>query len=98
MAIEMLPEKSESDTMETKRASRELEEKDSKNGDLEKKDVERNLDGVEEFDANVASAPNSVYDVYWTEPANEDPENPMNWTPRKKWEIVGVLSFLSFLT
>lgn len=36
--------------------------------------------------------------VGWEEPADQDPENPMNWSTGRKWGIIGVLSFLTFLT
>ncbi|KAI0110817.1 MFS general substrate transporter [Nemania sp. FL0031] len=35
--------------------------------------------------------------VGWEQPDDEDPENPLNWTRRQKWSIIGVLTFLSFL-
>lgn len=40
----------------------------------------------------------SQYDVFWQEPASEDPENPMNWSFRRKWSIIGMVSFITFLT
>ena len=38
------------------------------------------------------------FSVWWQEPADKDPENPLNWPPGRKWSIVGSLSFLTFLT
>lgn len=35
--------------------------------------------------------------VYWEHPENEDPENPLNWTDKRKWSMIGILSFLSLL-
>ncbi|KAI1491814.1 major facilitator superfamily domain-containing protein [Biscogniauxia mediterranea] len=40
----------------------------------------------------------SKFVVDWEEPADRDPENPMNWSSQRKWTIIGVLSFISFLT
>ncbi|KAJ5773863.1 hypothetical protein N7457_008759 [Penicillium paradoxum] len=40
----------------------------------------------------------SEYDVFWEKPANEDPENPMNWSGGRKWTIIGMVSFVTFLT
>lgn len=44
-------------------------------------------DGAEEKDPNV---------VTWDGP--DDPMNPKNWTMRKKWINIGVLSFSTFVT
>lgn len=41
---------------------------------------------------------NDSFVVWWQEPANEDPENPMNWSGRHKWSIISMLSFITFLT
>ncbi|KAF4120758.1 Sugar (and other) transporter [Geosmithia morbida] len=35
--------------------------------------------------------------VWWNEPEDKDPENPMNWPESRKWAIIGNLSFLTFL-
>lgn len=40
----------------------------------------------------------SEYSVWWKDPDGKDPENPMNWSARRKWSIIGVLSLLTFLT
>lgn len=37
-------------------------------------------------------------DVFWDEPADQDPANPMNWSLRRRWTIVGAVSFITFLT
>jgi hypothetical protein len=37
-------------------------------------------------------------EVYWNEPVDEDPANPMNWPSRKKWANIAVLSSITFLT
>lgn len=36
--------------------------------------------------------------VWWDEPADQDPANPMNWTTWQKWIIISILSFITFLT
>ena len=38
------------------------------------------------------------FSVWWNEPADQDPENPMNWPSRRKWTTIGVLSGITFLT
>jgi hypothetical protein len=40
----------------------------------------------------------SEYDVFWEEPDSEDPANPMNWSSARKWSIIGMVSFITFLT
>lgn len=35
--------------------------------------------------------------VYWEQPESEDPENPLNWSSKRKWAMIGILSFLSLL-
>ncbi|KAJ5960899.1 uncharacterized protein N7479_008049 [Penicillium vulpinum] len=44
------------------------------------------------------TAHTSEYDVFWAEPENEDPEKPMNWSSTRKWTIIGMVSFITFLT
>ncbi|KAI0157579.1 major facilitator superfamily domain-containing protein [Xylariaceae sp. FL1272] len=36
--------------------------------------------------------------VNWEEPASQDPANPLNWSPARKWGTIGILSFIVFLT
>ncbi len=38
------------------------------------------------------------YKVYWDEPVDHDPTNPMNWTTARKTSIIATVSFVSFLT
>lgn len=38
------------------------------------------------------------FEVYWEEPADQDPENPMNWSFARKTTIIALVSFVSFLT
>ncbi|KAF9890222.1 hypothetical protein FE257_006134 [Aspergillus nanangensis] len=45
-----------------------------------------------------ASPERSEFDVFWTEPAAEDPENPMSWSSKRKWTIMSMVSFVTFLT
>lgn len=73
--------------VESEATSRDLEKGDV--GDSSKMQLAA-TDGIELTD--------SIYSVYWSEPIDQDPENPMNWTTKRKWSIIGVLSFLSFLT
>lgn len=40
---------------------------------------------------------NDEFSVTWDEPADKDPENPMNWSSAKKWMIIATLSFQSFI-
>ncbi|KAH8595870.1 major facilitator superfamily domain-containing protein [Bisporella sp. PMI_857] len=35
--------------------------------------------------------------VWWDEPEDQDPANPMNWTSTKKWTNISVISVISFL-
>ena len=36
--------------------------------------------------------------VWWDEPADQDPTNPMNWPDSRKWVTIAVLSSITFLT
>lgn len=38
------------------------------------------------------------FTVFWDEPIDQDPENPMNWSTKRKATIIGTISFLTFLT
>lgn len=42
--------------------------------------------------------PASHFDVWWSEPENEDPANPRNWPNSRKWTIIASLSLVTFLT
>lgn len=42
-------------------------------------------------------APGSEFVVWWNEPADQDPENPMNWSSKKKWFNIITISVISFL-
>ncbi|RSM06740.1 hypothetical protein BHE90_005238 [Fusarium euwallaceae] len=41
---------------------------------------------------------NNNFTVGWEEPADQDPENPLNWSTGRKWSIIGILSFITFVT
>jgi len=36
--------------------------------------------------------------VWWDEPTDQDPLNAMNWSERKKWSNIAVLSAMTFVT
>ncbi|KAL1980636.1 hypothetical protein VTN96DRAFT_3887 [Rasamsonia emersonii] len=40
----------------------------------------------------------SEFEVWWDEPADQDPANPMNWSNVRKWTIIATVSFITFLT
>jgi hypothetical protein len=46
---------------------------------------------------NAHREPGSEFVVWWEEPANQDPENPLNWSSRKKWLNIMTISVISFL-
>lgn len=68
---------------------------DSEAHDPEAQSVKKPKETVDE---EQKTRPGSEYDVFWKEPVNEDPENPMNWSGRRKWTIIGMVSFITFLT
>lgn len=37
-------------------------------------------------------------EVFWDEPADQDPTNPLNWGTTRKWLIIAMVSFTTFLT
>lgn len=41
--------------------------------------------------------PGSEFVVWWDEPHDQDPENPMNWSSTRKWFNICVISIISFL-
>jgi hypothetical protein len=57
------------------------------NPDAQTRDEEVDVRNGEEEDANI---------VFWDGP--NDPENPMNWSPMKRWGTVAIVSALTFLT
>jgi len=46
---------------------------------------------------NAHREPGSEFVVWWNEPADQDPGNPMNWSSRKKWLNIMTISVISFL-
>jgi hypothetical protein len=38
------------------------------------------------------------FDVWWSVPEDEDPDNPRNWSNSQKWTIIASLSLVTFLT
>lgn len=50
---------------------------------------------VVEDEASESKDPNVVW---WDEPADADPANPMNWSSQKKWGNIAVLSTITFVT
>lgn len=47
---------------------------------------------------NEENAPAADLEVFWNEPIDQDPENPMNWKNGRKWMIISIVSFITFLT
>lgn len=45
-----------------------------------------------------ADVKDDPFSVWWNEPENEDPENPMTWSSGRKWSTIGVVSLLTFVT
>ena len=52
--------------------------------------VKREEDGTIDHDPDLI--------VWWDEPADQDPANPMNWPSSRKWGTIAVLSSITFLT
>jgi hypothetical protein len=85
---------------------------ESENPTVKKVDLESGNNTDTQFATNekVPSDTNNLHDgtsieaepvsleVYWNEPVDEDPANPMNWPSRKKWASIAVLSSITFLT
>jgi hypothetical protein len=57
-----------------------------------------NLKNEQDAGATSVSAEPSLIEVYWEEPIDQDPANPMNWPSSRKWMNIGVLSSITFLT
>lgn len=56
------------------------------------------LNPKHEINDGAASAePGSDLIVWWDEPEDQNPENPMNWSSTKKWANILVISVISFL-
>ena len=71
------------------------------NGDIEVGGSSSNSvtkqDSIQKDRANVTAADeaNNPYDVYWTD---DDPGNPMNWPPKKRWFGLILISIITFIT
>ena len=44
-----------------------------------------------------SSEEQSQLTVWWEEPEDQDPENPMNWPPWFKWTNIITISVISFV-
>ena len=53
------------------------------------KDIEAQTVEVSQLDENV---------VWWDEPEDQDPDNPMNWGAGRKWGTIAILGFITFIT
>lgn len=62
-------------------------------GDESDRGMPAGKDGGKEEDADADADPHIIT---WDGP--DDPANPMNWTNKKKWTNIGVLSFLTLVT
>lgn len=75
---------------------------DSKPSDVEKgissdtKQDEKHSAGASRDNEKAESDRENI--VSWEEPAESDPANPMAWPKRRKWLIIGTMSFMTFLT
>jgi hypothetical protein len=74
-------------------------------GSLEEKepiDLEKNLKVTEK--ATTEPSSNDLGDskdeniVWWDEPVDQDPENPKNWSEKKKWGTIAIVSSITFIT
>lgn len=75
--------------------SSELDEKDRRSGTNTPSALLTPKD--EAADETAHPGPDSEFMVWWNEPADQDPENPMNWSSRKKWFNIITISVISFL-
>ncbi|KAH8585651.1 major facilitator superfamily domain-containing protein [Bisporella sp. PMI_857] len=71
-----------------------LAPKPAPENDLEH-DVEKNIVGTADKPSE-SRAEGSELEVWWND--DKDPANPQNWTARKKWSNIAVLSSITFLT
>ncbi|CAK7217015.1 hypothetical protein SCUCBS95973_003008 [Sporothrix curviconia] len=66
--------------------------------DMEKATLEVKLEESPAGHDTTVEDENAGFVVWWQQPADQDRENPQNWTSRRKWSIIAMLSFLTFLT
>ena len=86
---------------------------DPKGGQKEEPLVEehqfpKEIDQNGDFEKGSSASPNGIAGedaevrdkdiVWWDEPVDQDPYNPMNWSPKKKWLNIGILSGITFVT
>lgn len=57
-------------------------------------DIERNASPS----SDAAASARDEFEVWWEDPADQDPENPMNWTNTRKIITIITISFVTFLT
>jgi len=51
---------------------------------------------AQDENAELSSADQNL--VWWDEPADQDPNNPMNWSSTRKYGTIAILSFITFIT
>ncbi|KAI9693735.1 MAG: hypothetical protein M1822_003006 [Bathelium mastoideum] len=74
------------------------------NGDVEKGPVSsssESLGAVDEAGLPVSNGGAEVHDeniVWWDEPTNQDPTNPLNWSTRRKFGNIAILSGITLVT
>ena len=72
---------------------------DSRSTTDKSNDVDLEQNAVSNTEGEKVNGENSSeFDVWWNEPADQDPANPMNWTNKKKWSNIAVMSAITFLT
>jgi hypothetical protein len=83
-------------------SEKEIQDRDVESGTPEPaKDVSKETSQKPEEDivqdGERTRTPNE-FEVWWDEPADQDPMNPMNWSKWKKWSTILTLSSITFLT
>jgi hypothetical protein len=92
-STETPPIRSEKEVLDTEAVRKETLQDDPAVGDLTFKELEN---GDRKDGASSGSSNELI--VWWEEPEDQDPSNPMNWPDSKKWSIIGTLSLMTFLT
>jgi hypothetical protein len=64
-------------------------------GDLE--DIEKGSERGDERKSAEAKEDHDPNMVFWDEPIDQDPSNPRNWSTKKKWGNIGVVSGITFV-
>lgn len=71
---------------------------DEKNGDTSASHASELLSSGDETDGVAAQLESHTdFIVWWDEPEDQDPENPLNWSPWVKWTNILTISVISFL-